>query len=280
MIQTQNNLLDLDALNGRLPILTRSYVEAKPFPHLILENFLNADSLRRAVVEFPDAESGEWIQYKHVNEKKLGRNKREAIPVGLLEVIDELNSERFVKWLSALTGISNLLPDPRLEGGGLHQIPKGGFLNIHADFTAHAHQPTWARRVNLLLYLNENWLEDYGGHLELWNKNMTAAEQKILPLFNRCVIFTTAADTYHGHPEPTTCPDGITRKSIALYYFTDEKSKPFTRSTEYKSRPQDGAVKSAFIFLDKLALRVYDFAKRRLGFNDALVSKILKRLSK
>src|SRR5207248_1412944 len=119
----------------RLESLRASYAAAEPFPHVMLEDFLDADVARRAVSEFPRPDATEWIQYVHVNERKLGKNDREGIPPMLVGLIDELNSARFISFLERLTGVQDLLADDRLEGGGLHQIERGGYLNIHADFT-------------------------------------------------------------------------------------------------------------------------------------------------
>lgn len=273
-------IFDYEKWASHLPMLKAQYASARPFPYIVLDDFINADIAKEACNRFPPPHSGEWIQYKHINEKKLGKRDRATIPDVHLAIIDELNSRRFVEWLSELTGIKYLIADPSLEGGGLHQTERGGFLNIHADFTAHQHQKHWARRVNVLLYLNENWTDDYGGHLELWSKDMSRCEQKILPIFNRCVIFNTDIDSYHGHPHPLTAPEGKTRKSIALYFFTEETSTPKAQSTYYHPLPSDLPEKRLAIFFDNLVLRTYDFFKRHLGFDDKLVSKILKSLSK
>ncbi len=272
-------IFDYERWEAKLPELTRSYRRENPFPHLVMDGFINPAVARHAVEDFPSADSGEWIQYRHVSERKLGQNKRESIPKTHLDIIDEFNSDRFVAFLERLTGIQGLVPDPHLEGGGLHQIPRNGFLNLHADFTAHVHQPLWARRVNLLLYLNEDWQESYGGQLELWDRQMKACEQRILPLLNRCVVFNTDADTFHGHPDPLTCPEGRTRKSLALYYYTIEGQEPARHSTEYRARPQDSKTRAALIYADKMALRFYDYLKRRLDLDDRLVSRVLKWFS-
>jgi len=221
----------------------------------------------------------DWINYQHVNENKGGLNKRAAIPPKLLAIIDELNSAAFVEWLSELTGIPNLKPDPDLEGGGLHQIKAGGHLNIHADFTVHPHHRMWRRRVNVLVYLNEGWQEGYGGHLELWTRDMQRCFKRVLPVFNRCVIFNTDPDSYHGHPHPLTCPETTTRKSIALYYFTEEAVLPRKIATNYRARPGDGA-QAILIYLDKKALSLYNWLKGVFGINDAFVSKLLGILAK
>lgn len=272
-------IFDYEYWEARLPELAPLYRQENPFPHIALDHFIDEAMVRKAVADFPSAESGEWIQYRHVSERKLGQNKRESIPATHLAIIDEFNSPRFLAFLEKLTGIQGLVPDPDLEGGGLHQIPRNGFLNIHADFTAHVHQPLWARRVNLLLYLNDDWQDSYGGHLELWDRKMEACHQRILPILNRAVMFNTDSDTFHGHPDPLTCPEGRTRKSLALYYYTVETKEPERRSTEYRARPQDSALRSALIFADKKALRAYDFAKRRLGLDDRLISRVLKWFS-
>jgi len=196
----------------------------------------------------------------------------------LRSLVEELNSERFVRFLSRLTGMEGLFADESLEGGGLQQSPAGGFLNIHADFTVHPHHQNWQRRVNVLVYLNKNWLDAYGGCLELWDKSMRRCVHKIVPLFNRAVIFNTDSDSFHGHPDPIRSPEGMTRKSIALYYFTKE-TKPLVRSTEYRPRPGEG-LKGVWIYLDKMILRGYDFVKRRLGLSDDFASRLLNQLDR
>ena len=256
-----------------LPALRDRYMRADPYPHIVLEGFLDEDVAMRAVQEFPRPDGAQWIHYLHVNEKKLGKNDREGIPKLLRALIDEFNSPRFLGFLERLTGIEDLLPDATLEGGGLHQIERGGYLNVHADFTVHPHERDWRRRLNLLLYLNPGWQDAYGGELELWDPAMSRCVERVAPVLNRCLIFNTDADSFHGHPSPLMCPHGETRKSMALYYFTKE-SHPFVRSTEYRARPGDGA-KAVAIFVDKWVLRGYDAAKRRFGIDDRLAGRLL-----
>ena len=259
--------------------LQLDYQSASPFPHIVLDQFLNQDVLEKAVSEFPSVDSGKWVHYAHVNEKKYGKTDSSQFGPTLKRIVDELNSPQFVSFLSELTGIQGLFADPSLEGGGLHQSKRGGYLNIHADFTVHPHHRTWRRRVNVLVYLNHNWQEAYGGHLELWDKKMKACEKKVLPVFNRSVIFNTDFDSFHGHPEPLTCPESFTRKSLAFYYFTEEKEKPLIRSTEYRARPKDG-IKGVWVYLDKMVLRIYDRIKRTLKLNDDFASSVLSKLSR
>ncbi len=264
--------------DAELASLSRSYQSAGPYPHIVLENFLAAEALHKALQEFPDVRSGDWIHYLHVNEKKYGKNNPKQFGPAVRQVIDELNSPAFVAFLGKLTGIQGLFADPALEGGGLHQSVRGGYLNIHADFTVHPHHRHWRRRVNVLVYLNEAWEDSYGGHLELWDRQMKTCRHKVLPVFNRAVIFNTDADAFHGHPEPLKCPENASRKSIALYYFTEEKTAPKIQSTEYRARPGDG-LKALWIYLDKMLLRVYDQVKRTFKLDDQFASNLLQRIS-
>lgn len=263
----------------QLPELTARYRNALPFPHIALEDLLESEAAKAAMHAFPKVKDQGWIHYVHVNEKKHGLNKMDRLPPYLRSVIQELNSDQFVKWLERLTGIEGLRADDMLEGGGLHQSQRGGFLNIHADFTVHPHKPNWKRRVNVLVYLNEGWDPAWGGDLELWERDMSRCAQRIAPLFNRCVIFNTDDDSYHGLPDPIRCPENETRKSIALYYFTVEERTPRLRTTNYKARPTDGA-RSIAIWLDKQAIAAYTRIKRTFGLNDDLISKVLNFLGR
>jgi Rps23 Pro-64 3,4-dihydroxylase Tpa1-like proline 4-hydroxylase len=271
---TKSTIIDLDQWRQTAEDKAATYSNAAPYPHIQLDNFLDGQAAKQAMHAFPPVKGEGWIHYLHVNEKKHGLNKIDRIPPYLQKVIKTLNSDEFIQQLSVLTGIPGLKADPSLEGGGLHQSQRGGYLNIHADFTVHPHKRNWRRRVNLLVYLNEGWQPEYKGDLELWTRDMKSCEKKISPIFNRCVIFNTDEDSYHGLPEPIECPDDMTRKSIALYYFTEEATAPKKRATNYKARPDDG-FKAIFIYLDKQLVNVYNSVKGILGINDDFVSKVL-----
>ncbi len=285
MIQATQNadieevILDLSSWDARLKHLIPDYQHQRPFPHIVLDNFLTATAADKAHHAFPAIKDRGWIHYMHINEKKHGLNKMELLPAYFQKIIHQLHTPAFVNWLSALTGIPNLLADDSLEGGGLHQMERGGFLNIHADFTVHPHRRRWRRRVNLLIYFNKDWQESYRGELELWSKDMKKQERSIAPLFNRCVIFNTDKDSFHGLPEPIQCPEGETRKSLALYYFTEESQTPRMQATNYRARPGDG-IKALWIYLDKQLIALYTKLKGRLGINDDLVSRLLRFLNR
>lgn len=255
--------------------LKSEYASAAPFPHVVIDAFLQSDVAKRAGKEFPPL-TDDWIGYMHVNENKYANIEPMTWGPTLQALLDELQSQSFISFLEELTGIQGLLPDHELAGGGLHQSIRGGYLNVHADFTVHPRRRDWQRRVNVLVYFNEEWSDEWGGHLELWDRHMQRCEARISPLENRAVIFTTASDSFHGHPVPMRCPDGVARQSLALYYFTAEEA-PLVRSTEYRARPGDGT-RALAIWTDKVALRLFDYAKRRFGISDALAGRVLTKL--
>jgi Rps23 Pro-64 3,4-dihydroxylase Tpa1-like proline 4-hydroxylase len=242
-LDSGNELLSSEFLKR---LITRAAAKAcqyqanKPFPSIYLDDFLPTNTLESALRDFPDPKQIDWLKFDDTyTEGKLAFYTVEELPSSLRTILYFLNSRPILEFLERLTGMQGLIPDPYFFGGGLHQIESGGKLDIHADFNRH-HKLGLHRRLNLMLYVNKDWKEEYGGHLELWNRDMTAAEAKILPVFNRCAIFSTSELSYHGHPEPLRCPVGVTRKSLATYYYTHERPveeivEP--HSTLWKKRP-------------------------------------------
>lgn len=216
------------------------FKKADPFPHCVIDNFLYEEHAKMLYELFPKPDS-DWYEYNNIFEKKRAIDQIDKMPTPHALTCHMFNSSIMIQILENITQINGLIPDPWLRGGGLHQIMNGGKLDIHADFNVHQYLKL-DRRLNVLLYLNHDWKEEYGGHLELWNSNMTEVRQKILPIFNRLVIFETTDKAFHGHPEPVTCPDTTSRKSLAFYYYTngrpqEEWSAP--HSTKFVPRPFD-----------------------------------------
>jgi hypothetical protein len=276
--QSTEMVVDLSSLERTQAQLRERYLSARPFPHIVLDGFLLPEVAERATEVFPPVDPKQWINWFHVNERKFGNRDTPTWPSALRVVAEELNSPRFVRFISGLTGIDDLIADDSMEGGGLHVSLAGGFLNVHADFTVHPHHRDWRRRVNLLLYLNREWPAQYCGDLEFWSPDMKQREAAIAPLGNRVVIFNTDPDSFHGHPEPLRCPPGVARQSLALYYFTVEEDA-MVRSTEYRARPGEGW-RALPIYLDKQALRTYDRLKRWLGLSDERASELLRRVER
>lgn len=211
--------------------LREHYRNADPFPHVVIDGLFDDSVLDRVVAEFPKPDEMRWMTFDSPTEKKLGYyHEHSTITPAVRAFLDALNGFETLLFLEELTGIEGLIPDPYFGGGGLHQIESGGFLKIHTDFNVHP-KLKLDRRVNLLVYLNRDWQDEWGGHLELWNASMTERRQHIAPLFNRTVVFSTTDTSFHGHPHPLRTPPGVTRKSVSLYYYTAgrpeaERSEP------------------------------------------------------
>lgn len=198
-----------------------TYKQDKPFPNISFNNFFNPSFLDKVLEEFPDLSNQDSKEFKNKREIKLQGKGEKYFGFYTKQLMHYLNSEPFLKFLQELTGIEEtLLPDPYFIGGGQHETKKGGFLKIHADFNKHT-TTKLDRRLNLLVYLNKDWKSEYGGHFELWDKEMTQCVKKVLPSFNTIALFSTTDFSYHGLPDPLQCPENMSRKSLALYYYSN-----------------------------------------------------------
>ena len=219
--------------------LRASFEDAKPFPYVVIEDFLPQEIIDRCIEEFSisqDTAAGDSF------DRAQERLKRSMLPDTLSDdarrIFYSFNARPFLGLLENITGIKGLIPDPYFFGGGFHEIGQGGHLSIHADFNHHKPM-NLERRVNVLIYLNKDWSDDYGGQLELWNDDMTKCEVSVVPMANRCVIFNTSSTSNHGNPNPINHPGGITRKSIALYYYTATWStEKRDHTTQFRVRPK------------------------------------------
>lgn len=214
--EKNQNLLKVAKENAEM------YKRASPFPSISFDNFFNASYLDAILEEFPDLSSiKESEKYANAKEIKLAGKGERFFGDETKRFMHFLNSEPFLEFLQILTGIQEpLIGDPYFIGGGQHEIKKGGLLKVHADFNKHQ-KLNLDRRVNVLVYLNKDWKDEYGGYFELWNKSMTKCEKKILPTFNTLAIFSTTDFSYHGHPDALNCPEDRSRKSLALYYYSN-----------------------------------------------------------
>jgi hypothetical protein len=256
------SLSGIDALDRLADAHAASYEIADPFPHAVFDDFLPKDQAERAAMLFPSLEDTVWDQSK-LDDQKFSISDEQAMPDPLRLIFWQLNSSAFLRFLEKLTGIRGIIPDPHLRGGGLHRIGRGGRLSIHCDFNWHK-ELGLVRRLNLLLFLNPTWQEEWGGHLELWNRDMTECRQRLLPIMNRCVIFTTSHRSFHGHPDPLSCPPARARRSLALYYYqSPNRDKPRgAHSTLYRNRPGEDL----------------ELPRKHRHGDDGLASRIRKRL--
>lgn len=211
---------------------TDNYFESRfdqsiPWPHTIIDNIIKPNKLNDVLVEInnlvPTIEKNKenWRAFNNTNEVKYGTANNIHFHINIRTFINELKSVEFIRFLERLTKINGLIPDPWDVGGGVHVISTGGYLKVHTDFPFHSRLRLY-RRVNLLLYLNKEWKDEWGGQLELWDDQLKYCHKRIVPLFNRMVIFRTDNRSFHGHPYPLKTPVGVYRKSIALYYYSSD----------------------------------------------------------
>jgi hypothetical protein len=269
------NILSVDLANGlfldpkKAKRAGEKYSEAynsnNPFPHIVLDNLLPEAITEGLLANFP----AESLRKDRTYDGYFEFNKRQVSPYycksKATEIFMFFNSAPFLQFLEGLTGIDGLISDPYFDGAGFHEIGTGGKLGIHADFRLNR-KLHLARRLNLLVYLNKNWEDSYGGNLELWSRDMKNRVHSIKPVFNRCVVFNTDADSFHGHPDPLTCPPDVTRKSAALYYYTASRhiyDELPNKGTDFRART-DEEQKAAGETRDKTFLKRLKRLKRKI----------------
>jgi Rps23 Pro-64 3,4-dihydroxylase Tpa1-like proline 4-hydroxylase len=220
--------------------LAKRYASAQPFPSILIDDFL-PNELANTLLEhfYPKHKFNKYNNYYNRTQERF---KSSYNPDMLDEfsrtIFYSFNSGPFVKIIENITGIKGLIPDPYFLGAGFHEVHNGGYLSIHADFNHHKIL-NLERRITVLIYLNKDWKTEYGGQIELWDTRMTRAVQSHEPWFNRCVMFTTTSESLHGNPHPVRNPEGNSRKSVALYYYTSTWSNSKrSHTTQFKIRPE------------------------------------------
>lgn len=219
----------------------KAFKEAHPYPHLVIDNFLSAEAADRAYQQFPTVQELK-THWKSLNENKLEGSDFDSFNPVFGEIDQALKTPEFYKWITDVTGIEEVFITNDSMGSGIHQGTNGSFLDIHIDFNIH-HKLDVHRRLNLLIYLQKDWKDEFGGHLEMWDSKMTKCEKKVLPAFNRAVIFETSEISYHGYGK-ITIPEGVTRKSFFAYFYTKEREGAAAyHDTIFRARPEEGTGK-------------------------------------
>lgn len=241
------------------------YQSGEPYHHICIDNFLPMpviEKVRADLDSLPEAERS----FDAAEEKLKAQYNPDRLPEYSRHLFQAFNSRAFILFLEEMTGIKGLIPDPYFIGAGIHKTLKGGYLNIHADFNVHK-QMRVERRLNVLIYLNPEWREEWGGSFEVWDKEMTRKMASFAPTENRMVCFSTGSDTFHGNPEPVNHPDGLPRQSIALYYYTATwDDSRVEHSTIFKPRPGSNDASDAL-------------ARRRKVVQDILPPALYRRVA-
>jgi len=227
-----NELLRIDISDANLrKTLRDQFVNAKPFEHLILDGLFNEDLLALVAEEFDFAGERSWHTVQTENQKFRRMLPGAQLGPASQLYYDIIHSGRFVEFLSAVTGVENLVTDPTLQRSGLQEYPTGSWFGVHVDFNKHR-STLLDNELGLLTYLNRGWKGDFGGTLELWDTETQSCTVEVVPEFGRMVLLRHSDKSYHGLSRPVNAPDGRPRRAIAAYYYGN---RPDTRAMEHRT---------------------------------------------
>ena len=199
--------------------LRRQFANARPFPHVVIDGLFRPEFLDRVLDDYT-AGFHDWVHYDTANEVKTGTRPNAKLGRGSQRYFDVIHRGQFIQFLTGVTGIQGLLPDPSLFGGGLHKIECGGRFSPHIDFNKHP-VTLLDNRLVFITYLNKGWQASYGGARELWDLETKQAVEEVVPVFGRSILFAHSSISLHGHPNPVMTPDKRARRSVAAYYYTN-----------------------------------------------------------
>jgi Rps23 Pro-64 3,4-dihydroxylase Tpa1-like proline 4-hydroxylase len=257
------NPFDRDALQ-------RQFRDARPFPFIVIDNFLEPEAAVEVARSYPsfDQARAQGFAFNMVNEqRKIQVVDTAAVTEPVRRLNEAISSPGFLADLEFITGIPQLLADKALAGGGMHLTGSGGRLDVHVDFNILGEQlgeQRLFRRLNILLYLNPVWQEAWGGHIELWDKDVKNCHARCVPALNRCLIFETSEISFHG-VAPVTAPSDMVRQSFAAYYYTTQPPPNWTgktHSTIFRARPNERFRALVRMPAEKLGLRLVEQLRR------------------
>jgi hypothetical protein len=210
---------DFDAVSEKdSHALAAAFRRASPFPHLVIDYFFPAPMLEAMAREFDAAAPSDWREYHGGLQRKRGTPPGGHLPPTVQEYFNVVHSGPFIRLLSRITGIDDLIPDPALYGGGMHEVDAGGVFETHIDFATHP-RTRLINRLALITYFNETWTSEDGGALELWELEPPRCAATVLPNFGRTVIMEQSVRAAHGHPKPIR--EGRQRRSTLAYFYTN-----------------------------------------------------------
>ncbi len=228
--------------------LRRKFAEANPFPHVVIDGLFQPEFLERVLDDYT-AGFHDWVHYDSTNEVKTGTRPNAKLGKGSQRYFDIIHRGQFMQFLTAITAIEGLLPDPSLFGGGLHKIEHGGRFSPHIDFNKHP-VTLLDNRLVFITYLNKNWEASYGGALELWDMATKTCVEEVVPVFGRSILFAHSECSLHGHPNPVTAPDRRARRSVAAYFYTNNAQNTATdelRTTQFLEPVQRSEVRTKLV---------------------------------
>lgn len=260
-----------------LPEIRKRFSSGDPFPHVCVDEFLEPVAAEELLKDFPpfDPERAR-NEFGEVGPKCVVTDLQSISP-SYARLHEYLGSDPFLAAVSEMTGIPDLKFDPLMYGGGTHENVEGAELDPHIDFNYDS-RTGYHRRLNLLVYLNKEWSEDWGGAIELHSNPLgwydgTNSIRTFNCLFNRCVIFETSERSWHGFRRIRLPADKaeISRKLISVYlYTTDRPAEEIApaHGTFYVPYPPPDTLKPE----QPITRAEYDEIRRLTHKRDALLS--------
>ncbi len=197
--------------------LNQEFLSTQPHPIIVLDEFFPLETAQSLQKECESIPSEHWTEFtrrgSYMKECKNLNYSPEAV-----KIVNQLNSSNGLIWLEKITGIQGLLPDPHLTGAGYSRSFNGDSLKSHTDFNWND-QLRLHRKLTLIVYLSEDWKEEYNGHIEFYDDDNQRVIQRIFTKFNRCVIWQYHKRGFHGYPTPIQCPEHISRNTLRLFYY-------------------------------------------------------------
>tara|TARA_B100001939_G_C16922457_1_gene610041 strand:+ start:1094 stop:1879 length:786 start_codon:yes stop_codon:yes gene_type:complete len=204
----------------------KNFNKKKPFPYVVLDNFLKKDVAIKVKKNFKNLEEKKLWSYNNFCEVKKATDNWNFFSAETYQLLLNLNSEKFLSSIKKTLKMKSLYPDFGLNGGGLHLMKDKGILNPHLDYVIHP-KLNLVRKFNLIIFFSTNWKKSNGGELCLYEDNNQDKKipgkqiVKILPKFNRAVFFDTSLRSWHG----VNKVKNNVRKSMAVYYLVDKTKK-------------------------------------------------------
>ncbi len=198
------------------------YNNGTPIPWLYFDDFLPTELFEQIQKEINEIPKYVWTSFTRNNSYMLECNNLSFSPT-IRELVLNLNSSEFVKWLETLTGIEKIIPDPHLVGAGLMRCYTNHCLKLHTDFNWNE-QLHLNRCLSAILYLHPEWDKSWHGGLELWDFQQKELLHVIEPKPNRLLLWNYHSRLFHGHPTPLACPEGASRDGLRLFYFNSNST--------------------------------------------------------
>ncbi len=244
----QNLLKGRIRLHRRIDDLRAAYKSAKPFPHVVMDDFFPAELLEALLSEMAQMPGDQWSNIEQDARERTTR-MRSAVEISAAgtEFLSIIHSSAFLYLLAEITEVPQLLPDPYLQGAGYALMRRGDYFSVHADRNV-AYETGLTRRLAMIVFLNKEWSPAYHGELELWSPDGKHCETAIEPVFNRTILFQVAYPNFHGVPTPLKCPADRARQSFISYYHTAGVGEP-------APRPHSSIFAPRFYGTNRLTLR-------------------------